>query len=209
VNYLAHVLLADRHPESIIGNLSGDFVKGPVDARFEPKIRQGIQLHRQIDSFTDQHPVVKALKALFSPERRRYAGIVLDVGFDHYLSRHWNRFSPVALRQFIDKVYGILSEHEAKLPPGLRAIAPRMISGDWLYSYRTLSGTGAVLDRLSRRLRHHNPLPGSVAEIANHYDQIEAGFLNLFPEVVQFASETSQALKVAVTTGRPVQSAQN
>ncbi len=194
MNYLAHLLLADNHPESVIGNLSGDFVKGRLESRFTPRIRRGIQLHRRVDTYTDQHAIISELKSLFSPPRRRYAGIILDVALDHFLSRHWTQFSVTEMRQFIDQVYGILTEHEALLPPALREVAPNMIQNDWLNRYRTLEGTGAVLDRISRRLSHRNPLPGSVAEIAAHYDRIERGFLALFPEVVRFAADTRQHL---------------
>ncbi len=200
VNYLAHVLLSDDHPQSIIGNLSGDFVKGRLDGRFEPRIRRGIQLHRRVDSFTDQHPVVSELKALFSRERRRYAGIILDVSFDHYLSRHWQLFSDHGLRQFINRVYGILSDQEAQLPAALQKIAPKMISQDWLNSYGTLAGTGAILDRLATRISHQNPLPGAIAEVTNNYELIEEGFLALFPEVIQFVDDASRALEDADRT---------
>ena len=53
MNYLAHLFLAGGSPESLIGNLAGDFVKGALGDRFTPGIREGIMQHRRIDAFTD------------------------------------------------------------------------------------------------------------------------------------------------------------
>ncbi len=56
MNHLAHLFLAGDSAESLIGNLSGDFVKGILGDRFSPGIREGIAQHRSIDAFTDSHP---------------------------------------------------------------------------------------------------------------------------------------------------------
>ena len=55
MNYLAHLLLADDEPESIIGGMLGDFVRGREAGRYSDGIRAGIRLHVRIDSFTDDH----------------------------------------------------------------------------------------------------------------------------------------------------------
>ena len=56
MNHLAHLFLAAPTAESLIGNLSGDFVKGAIGDRFPPGIAAGIAQHRRIDAFTDAHP---------------------------------------------------------------------------------------------------------------------------------------------------------
>lgn len=88
MNYLAHLFLADDTPESLLGNLLGDFMKGVVKEQFSNSIQQGIELHRKIDSYTDSHPVVRNAKHLISLERRRYAGVLLDVFYDHFLAKY-------------------------------------------------------------------------------------------------------------------------
>ncbi len=195
MNYLAHALLADRHPESLIGNLAGDFVKGPVPKSHTPRIRRGILLHRRVDSYTDSHPEMAVLKPLFSASRRRYAGIILDISFDHFLTRNWNTFCDENLSSFISHIYQVLTEHHALLPGPLQSIAPRLVAEDWLSNYSTLTETGKVLDRVSKRLRRVNPLAGSIVEVSKHYVRLEAGFLSIFPEVVEFAGREAQRLK--------------
>ena len=53
MNFLFHMLLSGNDEQLLVGNFIGDFVKGPLQERFEPRIRQGVMLHRQIDSYAD------------------------------------------------------------------------------------------------------------------------------------------------------------
>jgi acyl carrier protein phosphodiesterase len=87
MNYLAHLHLGGQRPGQLLGSLYGDFVKGRLQGQFAPEIEGAIQLHRSIDVFTDRHPLVDVALSRFSLTRRRYAGIVLDVFFDHCLAR--------------------------------------------------------------------------------------------------------------------------
>lgn len=169
-------------------------MKGRLTNEFTPRVTRGIRLHRRIDAYTDRHPSVLQMKGLMSPGRRRFAGIILDIGFDHFLSCHWQQFSDQALRPFIDSIYQTLGRHESLMPPGLRNIAPRMIEDDWLGCYATLEGTGEILNRVARRFRRKNPLRGSVDEIERNYESLEAGFLRMFPEIIDYAQSEKHAL---------------
>lgn len=189
MNHLAHLLLAHSKPASIIGNLAGDFVKGPLDDTWPPAIRAGIQLHRRLDSYTDAHPTVRAAKAVFSDRRRRFAGVILDVAFDHFLSLHWDQFHSDDRRVFIDQVYAILTEHQPSLPGELRQVAPVMIRRDWLARCETLAGTGEVLDRIASRSARAKPLIGSIEEVVSNLETLETSFLAYFPEAVRFAEQ--------------------
>jgi len=100
MNYLAHLALIptscrDREDALRIGNLLGDFIKGTESSlrlQFPVDLVDGIKLHRAIDKFTDAHPSFLESKQLLAPERRRYAGIVLDIIYDHFLSIHWKTY---------------------------------------------------------------------------------------------------------------------
>ncbi|PLW82145.1 DUF479 domain-containing protein [Kineobactrum sediminis] len=185
MNHLAHALLANAGHHSLIGNLSGDFVKGPLDGlEIHARVREGIRQHRRVDVFTDQHEVTAELKKIFKPVNRRYAGILLDVVFDHYLIKHWSRFSEVMQRPFVNEVYATLTTHEAILPGQLADFVPRMIAADWLYSCESLVGVDRVLQRISNRLRYENPLGHAIDDINRHYEVFETGFLVFFPEAM-------------------------
>ncbi len=105
MNYLAHIYLAGDSEESLLGNIMGDFVKGSIGDGFHPEIEKGIRTHRKVDVFTDSHEIFRASKKLMSPERRRFAGVIIDLAFDHLLSKNWASYSDTDLEGFIRKTY--------------------------------------------------------------------------------------------------------
>jgi len=186
MNYLAHLYLAEDSPESLLGSMMGDFVKGAIRDRYPPKITRGIELHRKIDAYTDSHPTTRASRNLYSPARRRFAGIIVDLCYDHLLFRHWSKFSDVQLDRFISHVYDILMTHSAMLPARLEAMVPVMIREDWLGSYRDLTGVEKALNRLSKRVTDGDRMLGAIEETNLHYRRLEANFLIFFPDLIHF-----------------------
>jgi len=193
MNYLAHIYLAEESDESVIGNLLGDFVKGPVGDEFTPGIAKGIITHRKVDVFTDSHEKFLASKKLISPERRRFAGIIIDLTFDHFLSKNWSEYSSSELPLFIKETYELLARNRSILPEKLQAFLPRMIEEDWLGSYSELEGIGETMDRISRRLhrrfQRENTLAGAVEEVESNYSELERNFSSFFPEVISFVED--------------------
>jgi acyl carrier protein phosphodiesterase len=193
VNYLAHALLAEPYAHSLIGNIAGDLVKGRlIDQALHPRVIDGIRRHRWVDFLTDSHPRYQALRAGFPREHRRFAGIVLDVLFDHYLSRHWRRFSHWKQEHFIAGVYTVLNEERDLLPTELARVAPYWTEADWLRVYADLDGVLAVLERLSRRLSRRVDLCAILEQALGSEQQLEAGFFEVF-----------QNVQAAVTQGPP------
>lgn len=189
MNYLAHLFLSGRTPEAIVGGLLGDFVKGSVDERYSERVREGILLHRKIDRYTDDHEVVAASRRLISPLRRRFAGIMVDVFYDHFLARHWTSFAEAPLGEFAREVYAILECHQEQFPERLQYIVPRMVRDDWLVSYAELWRVRAALDGISRRLRRSNTLAGGADELENRYGELEEHFLRFFPQLMGFVDD--------------------
>jgi acyl carrier protein phosphodiesterase len=187
LNYLAHLYLAEDTDESLLGNLLGDFVKGYVGERYAPEIAKGITAHRKIDTFTDAHPIVLESKRLLSPERRRFAGILIDLFYDHLLARHWDQYSAVPLPIFTGRVYKVLERHKDTLPDRLQSAVPFMIKHDWLGSYADLASIERAIDRTSARLKRTNKLAGGIVELELHYLELEAHFRSFFPDLVRFA----------------------
>lgn len=190
MNYLAHIYLAGDSEESLLGNIMGDFVKGSIGNGFHPEIERGIRTHRRVDVFTDSHEIFKASKKLISPGRRRFAGVIIDITFDHFLSKNWASYSDTELKPFIRKTYELLKRSEAMLPEKFRLFLPTMIEEDWLGSYNTLEGTGTAIDRiserLSRRFQRENTLKGAIEEVESNYRELEDNFNAFFPELISF-----------------------
>jgi acyl carrier protein phosphodiesterase len=189
VNFLAHMALSCADDDLLLGGLLGDFVKGTPEGRFSPGVSEGIRLHRAIDRFADGHALARASRRRISPARRRFAGVIVDVCYDHFLARHWSRFSPEELGAFVRRVYGILSARQSILPERLTRILPRMISEDWLTAYTRLDQVGLVLDRISARLSRGACFLRAVTEIEAHYAELETDFLAFFPELIAFCAD--------------------
>ena len=193
MNFLAHLLLGPDEPQQALGGLLGDFVKGPLAAIQLPEpVREGIWLHRKIDSFTDRHELVQRSRARVSPERRRYAGIMVDMFYDHLLARHWQRFSEQSLEEFTERMYRAVAEQQDLLPDNARTILLRMAEEDWLGSYAQLGNLHLALDNMARRrLRPGNPLSGAAFELEADYRGFEEDFLDFMPQVIDFAVSRS------------------
>lgn len=187
MNYLAHLYLTDQNDDGWLGALLGDFVKGPLHERYGEAITRAIVLHRNIDTFTDAHEVILRSKARVSMERRRYAGIMVDMFYDHFLAKHWQTFDDRPLSDFTARVYALLGQRHAMLPERLQRVAPSMARMDWLGSYAQVDSVRTALDNMGRRLTRENRLLDSADELEAHYTGFEADFRAFMPDVRAFA----------------------
>lgn len=185
LNYLAHLYLAQPNADSHFGNLLGDF-GGKIHRHQLPiAVQQGLENHYLVDRFTDSHIAVKQAKQLFSKQRRRFAGIALDVLFDHFLIRHWSSFNDMPLSQFKQSSYALLNENLSYMPSSMQQVVTRMIQNDWFKKYETIEGIGFALDNIAKRIRFTNAFSGSIAEFNRHYVELETVFLSFFPELIE------------------------
>ena len=191
MNYLAHLMLADDSDASRIGNLLGDFAKGTIEdlaKSYPPEIVRGIRMHRAVDRFTDSHQVFKDARSLLAPERRRFAGIIIDIIFDHYLCRRWQDYSEQPLKEFIESVYRALDEHPEWHAGRLASAFPMMRNENWLMTYASIQGIGLTLERVSRRSPRPSGLAGGIDDLRNHYQKLESHFRNFMPDLLAFAA---------------------
>ena len=187
MNHLAHFCLADHSAAGWMGSYLGEYVKGGLKGRLPQEIEEGILLHRKIDSYTNYHPIATASRNRISPARRRYAGIIIDVGYDHFLSKNWSRFCIIGLTAFTARVYEALLPLGCLLPEQPRRALPRMVRENWLMQWQSLGGVAKTLNRISARINRQVTLPGAIEEIQENYDKLEADFLSFFPDLIQYA----------------------
>ena len=181
MNYLAHLFLARDTPESLIGNLAGDFVKGPV--RGDYAISEGIRQHRRIDAFTDTHPSVAAFRRVLIPDHGHYARVISDVFFDHFLATNFSTYSDETLEDFVNRVFAAMDGHP--LPGRLALVYPHLRG--WLFSYRQVEGIRIALTNLSRRLSRKPHLETATNRLIDSRVELERRFHEFFPDVVAFA----------------------
>ncbi|MEM7009604.1 MAG: ACP phosphodiesterase [Thermodesulfobacteriota bacterium] len=193
MNYLAHLFLAEDSDESLLGNLLGDFVKGTVLDQYSPEIVKGIKTHRKVDAYTDQHPKFLECKKLLREDRRRFAGVIIDLGFDHFLAKNWSQYSSIELNDFAQRFYGVLLKYEAILPPKLLQRMPYMIQDNWLVSYQNIDTIELALNAISRRLtirfERASVIRGGIDDIKDNYDELEEKFTEFFAELIRFVDD--------------------
>lgn len=194
MNHLAHLRLADGSPASIVGNFLGDFVKGRPEGRFAPAVVRGIRLHRAVDGFTDAHPIVQRAIGRIAPARRRFAGIAVDMAFDHFLARRWSEADPDGFAAARHHAYAVLIAREATLPRRLRALLPSLTGDDWLGSYARFEQIALALERMSRRLSRRNALAETARDLEYAYAALADDFARFWPEVVAFATAEQRRL---------------
>lgn len=189
MNFLAHLFLAEPTDESRIGGILADFTVGRIEAlrkHYGPEIARGIQRHRDIDRFTDSHPAVLRSIGCLQPEHGIFSGIIVDVVYDYFLLKHWDRFSPESVEDFLATAYQSLQRMEWDFPEKYQYVIPRMIASDWLLSYRTLAGIDDALSRMSSRFSRRTSLDSAIYTIRQCYNNLDADFLEFFPELMAF-----------------------
>ncbi len=189
MNYLAHFHLAGRDPAMIHGALLGDFVKGPLRGEFDSATEQGISLHRKIDAFSDGANDIRQARRTLPPEFHRYAGIITDVVFDFFLSRHWQRFHHQRLDEFAASIYQAMEPCPDSWPEPARRFSRRLMDYDLLCQYGDWTTVERVLDSIASRLSRPNPLGEAAAQIEPLLDTMETAFLAFYPSLQNCARD--------------------
>lgn len=190
MNWLAHLRLAPAPGLVRVGCLAGDFVRGVDLTTLPPALVHGIRHHRAVDRFVDAHPVVAQSRRRVSPPLRRFAGVLVDVFYDHFLAREWGQHGDGGpLPQFAAAVHAELTAHSAVLPPDLQRVAPRLAEQRWLLAYGSLDGMRTILQAMSRRLARENGLGLGGDELRRDYEAFAGDFGSLWPELVRFAGD--------------------
>jgi acyl carrier protein phosphodiesterase len=189
MNFLAHIYLSGNDPQLMIGNFIGDFVKGgSLIGRYEPQVIKGVELHRAIDEYTDSHEVVQKSKDRLRPKYRHYSGVIIDMFYDYYLAKNWDKFHKVSLPVFADHFYTLLKENEETLPAEVQHMMPYMINGNWLVNYGKIEGLHRALSGMSRRTSFDSKMDESIAELSKYNNEFENEFLEFFPALKTFSN---------------------
>jgi len=187
MNYLAHILIAAPNLESRLGNFVADFMRGVDREDFSPGIMAGIRMHWKVDQYTDAHPVFKRSRARLPVEHRRFAGILIDIFYDHFLARHWERFGPGTLEEYADQVLGDFMGYEDYLPERARRAIEYLKRDRRFTGYASIEVINEVLCGISQRLSRANPLCTAISGLEAAYEELEQDFLTYFPDLVCYA----------------------
>jgi acyl carrier protein phosphodiesterase len=186
MNYLAHIYLSVDSDEILLGNFIGDYVKGNKFKDYPEQVAFGIKLHRQIDLFTDQHPDVRRCIDLLRPGYERYAGIVVDVFFDHFLAANWRHYSPITLRQFAKHAHAVFLSNFLILPFRVKQFLPFLIQHKRLESYARRENLHEVLEIMARRTSLPAKSEWAMQVLTHEYEQFETLFRSFFAEMIDY-----------------------
>lgn len=189
MNFLFHMLLSGNEDQILVGNFMGDFVKGPLAERFPERIRQGINLHRRIDSFASRSEFFQQSRRRLDSYYGLYRGVMIDLFYDHFLITEWNDWSDEPFNDYLIRTRAIVTLHNDELPERLQKLVPTIFD-DLLPSYGEVSGIGRALERMSRRVTRSNPLAGGEIELERQFDDLRSDFRGFMPLVRRFAEET-------------------
>ena len=195
MNFLAHAFLSGDDDEILIGNFIADAVKGNRLERFNNVVREGISLHRKIDSFTDHHPVFIRSKHRIQEEYGKFSGVVIDIYYDHFLALDWDIYSDNELSEFALHVYDLMLRNYTLLPARSKRILPYMVIHNWLVGYSRFKDLQWVFNGMSRRSRKYNSgMEGAVESLRKHYSAFHEDFKEFFPEMIVYAKDLREEL---------------
>lgn len=140
-------------------------------------------MHRQIDSFTDNHEISKRCRELLRPATGKFAGVALDLIYDHILAKNWSAFSEVMLEDFATDIYRILNLRYSELTMENRVLLGYMTRDNWLVRYRSFEGTALSLDNMSKRLAYKNNLDEAMNVYNAHRSEIDALGVKFLKEI--------------------------
>jgi acyl carrier protein phosphodiesterase len=189
MNFLAHIYLSGSDEQLMTGNFMGDFFKASTWRTLPLGYANGVLLHRLIDSFTDEHPVSADLRSVLHPVCGKYAGIALDMIYDHLLALHWDEFSSLPIEAFAQHAYKVLDEHSKVMPANCKHMLRFFSQEDWISSYQTSDGIAFALQRMERRYGGNIGFEGVMPAFQHAFDRFDAGFHRIFPELQRKCSE--------------------
>jgi acyl carrier protein phosphodiesterase len=189
MNFLAHLYLSGNDEQLMIGNFIADSVKGSKFKAYPEGIAKGIKLHRAIDFYSDNHPVfLKSIERL-RPNYHKYAGVIVDIFYDHFLAKNWKDYSEKPLEQYVDEVHALMLENILHMPARALMFLKYAIKTNRLVTYGTLEGIDDVLCGMSRRMKFKSNMEFAVKDLKEHYPLFENEFREFFDHAKKYVAE--------------------
>ncbi len=173
----------------MVGNVLADFIGGKIDVNLPEGIRKGIVLHREIDTYTDAHPVVREGKHQLFDVYRHYSAVILDVFYDHFLAVDWLQYYPEPLETYAEAAYEVLYNKQALLPASMLPVIEAMKRQNWLVNYGTIEGMDRALTRMSERTRFVSGMETATDELEKNYTFYQENFRHFFPDLIRHSAQ--------------------
>jgi acyl carrier protein phosphodiesterase len=189
MNFLAHLYLSEDNTNIMIGNFIADSIRGNQFTHLHPEIQQGIRLHREIDTFTDAHEIVRKSKRRLHKRYGLYAGVVIDIFYDHYLAKNWNKYSAMPLDIYVNSVYDLLQDNFDMLPEKTQHMLPYMMEYNWLYNYQYQEGIERVMNGMNRRTKNRAQMNLAIEDLRILNSEFQQDFELFFEDLRTFSHQ--------------------
>ncbi|MFB0902992.1 MAG: acyl carrier protein phosphodiesterase [Nonlabens sp.] len=189
MNYLAHIYLSKEDKKLRIGNFIADSVKGKDFSVFPDRVAQGIILHREIDTFTDTHAVVRQSKDLIREKYGHWSGVIVDIYYDHFLAANWSDFHEIPLEDYVQEFYKDLNDAHSVLPKRVQKFLPFMVEQNWLYNYATVEGISIIFEQMNHRTKGKSNMNLAPIDLINNYRELEQHFRLFFEDLKKYTEE--------------------
>ncbi|WP_338840009.1 acyl carrier protein phosphodiesterase [Flavobacterium ginsenosidimutans] len=189
MNFLAHIYLSGENDLIKIGNFMADGIRGKQFEHFPEDVQKGILLHRFIDTYTDSHDIFRTSTKRLHERYHHYAGVIVDIVYDHFLAKNWTNYSDEKLESFISRFYNSLHDNYDILTEKTQGLMPYMIERNWLLSYRTTEGIHQILTQMDRRSKNISQMQFAIEELNEFYHEFEEEFTSFFEDIKIHAKE--------------------
>jgi acyl carrier protein phosphodiesterase len=173
----------------MIGNFIADHIRGNNYSHFSEEIKQGIQLHREIDTFTDAHKVVRESKRRLHERYRHYDGVIIDIFYDHYLAKNWTNYSAIPLEVYTQSIYKLFNEKSTELPEKSQQFIKYMIEYNILFNYKYVDGIEKVLNGMNRRTKGKSQMNLAIEDLHKLDTEFNTDFKLFFDDLINFTNK--------------------
>ncbi|WP_243456769.1 ACP phosphodiesterase [Polaribacter batillariae] len=199
MNFLAHLYLSQNNTNIMIGNFIADHIRGNNYTKFSKEIQQGIFLHREIDTFTDAHKIVRKSKRRLHKRYRHYDGVIIDIFYDYFLAKNWANYSAIPLDVYTDSINKLFHKKLLELPIKSQNFIKYMIEYNILYNYQFEDGIAKVLNGMNHRTKGKSQMNLAIEDLRLLKKELEEDFTLFFKDLIEFSSQKLKELLVIPT----------
>ena len=184
MNFLAHIYLSGDNDLIKIGNFMADGIRGKHYEYLPTEVQKGIVLHRAIDTYTDAHPIFRQSTKRLHHRYHHYAGVIVDIFYDHFLAKNWSNYSNEKLEDYVKRFYDSLETHRDILTEKTVHLKPYMIEHNWLVNYQYKNSIARILTQMDHRTKDVSQMQYAIEELEIYYDEFEGEFTTFLADLI-------------------------
>jgi len=169
-----------------------DYVKGKKHENYKAEIQKGILLHRSIDFYTDTHPVVRQSGHYFKEDYSKYAAVITDLIYDHFLAKNWEMYHKQALPKFVSHCHEVLIKNYLILPKQVKMFLPFLIKSRRLETYAEIEGLRTALNIMVRHTSLPDKTDFAINILLENYEVLETEFHVFMKDIITYIEKEKE-----------------